>query len=1028
MNFFPMLRQARFLLCHAALGMGAILTARGAALPSAAAREVDFVKDIQPILSERCYSCHGAKKQEGQLRWDAREIALRGGEHGPVIVPGKSDQSKMILLVAGVDPENVMPKKGERLSTEQVGLLRRWIDQGANWPENASVKIADPREHWSFKAPVLPRVPAVKNAKWPRNELDRFVLARLEKENLKPSPEADRATLLRRLSLDLTGLPPTIAELDAFLADRSPEAYGKQVERLLASPHYGERWGRHWLDAARYADSNGFEKDLARSIWPYRDWVINALNRDLPFDQFAIEQLAGDLLPNATLEQKVATGFLRNSMLNEEGGVDPEQFRVESVIDRVDCVGKTFLGLTVNCAQCHNHKYDPISQKEYYQLFAFLNSDDEPDLEVPSAQQSAERAAILKKVAAMEDALLHGDAGVRARMAEWEKTMRELPRRWTVLEPESFFAAVGTKLTKLGDNSLLATASSPPNSGYTVTARTRLKNITAFRIETLRDANLPSFGPGRSKNGNFVLTEFSVDAAPMEGGGPTNRIALQHATADLAQTDFPVTSAIDGVSTNKTGWGIDAGPLLRNRDHQAVFETKEGAGYEGGTIFTFSLQQSFGQQHTIGRFRIAVSTDDGPVMADPLTPQARAILAVAPEKRSPEQQRILFEVFRMTDPQLAGTNKKIDELMKTWPEAATTLVLMSRAEPRETHIFKRGNFQKPGDAVAPGVPAVLHALPANAPLNRLTFARWIADRKNPMTPRVMVNRFWQEYFGRGLVMTAEDLGTQGEAPSHPELLDWLACTFMDGGWSMKAMHRLIVNSATYRQSSRVSPELYQRDQYNRLLAHGPRFRLEGEIVRDVALSAAGLLSGKVGGPPVYPPIPPGVLNLGYDVMKWPTSAGEERYRRAMYTFWKRSVPYPALSIFDVPNADVACPRRLRSNTPLQALTTLNDTLFQEAAQAMALRIYREGGTNEVERARFAFRLCTSRAPSATELQTVLGLYTEQINYFDGRTASALKVALADPKTVPEDLNLHSVAAWTMVSRVLLNLDEALTKE
>ncbi|MEO7676093.1 MAG: DUF1549 and DUF1553 domain-containing protein, partial [Verrucomicrobiota bacterium] len=810
-----------------------------------------------------------------------------------------------------------------------------WIDQGAIWPESASVKVVNNRDHWAFKPPVRPALPAVKNKKWIRNPIDQFVLAQLEKEMLAPSPEADRTTLIRRLSLDLVGLPPTIGEIDAFLADQSPNAYEKVLERLLASPHYGERWGRHWLDVARYADSNGFEKDLPRTIWPYRDWVINAFNQDKPFDQFAIEQLAGDLIPNSTTEQKVATGFLRNSMLNEEGGIDPEEFRIVSIIDRVDTVGKSFLGLTVNCAQCHNHKYDPISQKEYYQLFAFLNNDDEPQLEVPSEEQRQVRAGILDSIAKMEDELAK-KPGVPEEMAAWEKAMRELPRDWVVLDPEKFYGGVGTKFNKLKDKSLLATGSSPPVSVYTATFKTPLKNITGFRLEAITDPNLPAYGPGRAANGNFVLTEFTVLASPENDPMKTNRVELQNVTADFSQAGFPVEAAIDhdegkkpekkSLKGDKTrGWANDGGPGRRNLDRNAVFETKEPFGFEGGTILTFTLTQTFGEQHTIGRYRISATTGEHP-KADPLSKSARAVVAISPDKRSKDQQRELFSAFREGNTNFAEANKKISDEMDKWPIATSSLVLLNREEnPRETHLFKRGDFHTPGALVSPDVPSVLPAIAKDQPMNRLAFAKWIAAPNNPLTPRVIVNRIWQEYFGRGLVVTAEDFGTQGEKPSHPELLDWLATEFMVRHWSMKEMHRLIATSATYRQSSVVSPKLYEEDQYNRWLARGPRIRVEAEVIRDIALSASGLLSTNVGGPSVYPPIPDGVLSLGYGApMKWNTETNQNRFRRGMYTFWKRSVPYPSLSVFDEPNADFSCPRRMRSNTPLQALTTLND--------------------------------------------------------------------------------------------------------
>ena len=998
-----------------------------AVLPAAAAGTVEFAKDIQPILAGSCFSCHGPEKQKGDLRLDSAETLRRGGESGQVIVAGKSAESLLIQLVAGLQPDKKMPAKGDPLTAEQIGLLRAWIDQGARWPESGPESEKGGSKHWAFKAPVQPTIPAIKNAKWPRNDIDRFVVARLEKEGLAPSPEADRPTLIRRLSLDLVGLPPTPAEVDAFVADRSADACSRLVERLLASPHYGERWGRHWLDAARYADTNGYEKDLPRPVWPYRDWVIEAFNRDLPFDEFAVEQLAGDLLPNATLSQKVATGFLRNSMLNEEGGVDPEQFRIEGIIDRMDAMGRAFLGLTINCAQCHNHKFDPISQRDYYRLFAFLNSDDEPEIEVPTPEQAAKRADLLKQIHTLEENHRVEDPDSVKREAAWEETVKATPTPWVVLPPESWFAAVGVKFEKFSDGSLLAKADRYIKGTYDVTLKTSLTNITGFRIELLTHTNLPYSGPGRSKDGLAVLTEFSVEAETAETPGTNTPVELANATADFEQPDFPVSHAIDGV-LDKGGWGIDAGPARRNTARQAVFQTKKPLGHAPGTILHFTLRQNQGDILTIGRFRLSATTADDP-KADPLPPAARSAVAKPREQRTPEEQELLWRCFCQADPQFAEGRKKMDELYKQWPAAATTLALAQRAEPRTTRVFKRGDWLKPTDEVSAGVPGVLHPLPDGAPPNRLTLARWLVDRKNPLLARVIVNRAWQAYFGQGIVTTPEDFGTRVDAPSHPELLDWLACRFMEDGWSMKQLHRLIVSSATYRQASRFSPQLALHDPYNKWLGRGPRFRVEAEVVRDIALSASGLLSPKIGGPSVYPPIPDGVLSLGYGAaMPWPTSTGADRYRRGLYTFWKRSVPYPSLLSFDAPNADAACVRRVRSDTPLQALTTLNDTLFVEAAQALALRVWKEGGRDNRERAIYAFRLCVGRRPDSSELHSVLSLLGQYWDYFDNRTATALQVAVPDVKNLPGEVNLHKVAAWTMVARVLLNLDETITKD
>ncbi len=1033
-------------------------------LPPAAARAVDFVQDVQPIFAKSCYGCHGSQRQEAAFRLDAKEIALQGGDLGPAIVPGKSSESLLVQLVAGAVDGKVMPKKGDRLSAEQIGLVRAWIDQGAHWPDSASVKVASKRDHWAFRAPVRPPLPPVRNRSWARTPIDPFILARLEKEGLKPSPEADRVTLIRRLSLDLLGLPPTPEEVDAFVDDRSADAFRKVVERLLASPHYGERWGRHWLDAARYADSNGYEKDRARSIWAYRDWVIGAFNRDLPFDQFTLEQLGGDLLPNPTLEQRVATGFLRNSMLNQEGGIEPEQFRVEAMIDRMDAVGRAWLGLTINCCQCHNHKFDPISQKEYYQLFAFLNNDDEPFLEVPTPEQQQQREAIRREARALEDQAMGQATNLVARLAAWERSIAEAAGDWTVLDPQEVLSNP-VKYEEQSDHSLLGGGDVYAEVTAKIWAETTLTNLTGFRLEALLHPNLPYGGPGILGKGTFHLAEFTVEACAAGNPTVTNQVKFRRALADAEPEGFSITNAIDG-DTSKGGWSNEFGPSRRNHERRAVFECAEPlAGFPGGTKLLFTLymrglKDTKLECATIGRLRLSVTTRPGPLAVDPLTPAERGLLAIPAERRAPEQVRELFHVFRQHDPALASATRAIDNLFTNWPYAATTLVLQQRAEPRVTRVFKRGDWQKPTEAVPPGVPSALHPFPTDAPHNRLGLAQWIVDRRNPTTARVIVNRIWQAYFGQGLFTTPEDIGTRVDPPSHPELLDWLACEFMDPTvpllssngagvkadgaaaipssvdwtkqrgqpWSFKQMHRLIVNSATYQQSSRLTPALSQRDPYNRLLARGPRFRVEGEIVQDIALSASGLLNARVGGPSVFPPIPGSVADQVYGGFSWPESKGGDRYRRGMYTFWKRSLPFPTLVAFDAPTAETSCTRRVRSNTPVQALTTLNEKTFVEAAQAMGLRVLQQGGPDNSSRARFAFRLATGRAPTDKELKSLLHFWEEQYQYFENRTASALSVALADPKNVPPDVNVHKVAAWATVSRAILNLDETVTRE
>ncbi|MBO0722414.1 MAG: PSD1 domain-containing protein, partial [Blastocatellia bacterium] len=964
--------------------------------------KVDFLRDIQPIFNASCSGCHGAKRQAGNLRLDTKKIALAKD-----IIPGKAAESPLYLRIAGIGDQARMPMGKDPLKPEQIELIRRWIDEGAEWPETEQPTVSqsagqqnEVSTHWAFIAPRRPVPPAVKNEAWVKNPVDRFILARLEKEGLKPSPEADRVTLLRRLSLDLIGLPPTPEEVDAYLKDTSPNAYEKQVERLLNSPHYGERWGRIWLDAARYADSDGYEKDKQRWVWFYRDWVINALNQDKPYDQFVIEQIAGDMLPNATQEQIVATGFLRNSMINEEGGIDPEQFRMEAMFDRMDAIGKGILGITIQCAQCHNHKFDPLKQEEYYRMFAFLNNSHESNITAYTPDEQMKRANIFNQMKEIEAELQHRNPDWQTRMTEWEEKVKNDQPEWTIVQPEvEEISNGGQKYLPLKDGSFLAQGYAPTKHTVKMSAKTDLKNITAFRLELLNDPNLPLGGPGRSIMGTCALTEFEVEAAPASDPKKVTKVKFVRATADIEQPEKelepifddkskrrrvtgPVEFAIDGI--DETAWGIDAGPGLRNQPRKAVFVAESPITNDGGTILTFHLKQNHGgwnsddnQNNNLGRMRLSLTTAPD-AQADPLPARVREILAIPRDRRSAAQTQAVFSYWRTTidQPEWTEANKKIAELWKQHPEGSSQLVLNERNETRETHVLKRGDFLKPDKLVTPGTPAFLHPLPADAPLNRLTFAKWLVDRKSPTTARSMVNRIWQAYFGTGIVATSEDLGKQSEAPSHPELLDWLAVEFMEpstgkageqesgrageresgrglaksssspalplshsptpSSWSLKHIHRLIVTSATYRQSSKDTPELLAKDPYNRLLERGPRFRVEAETVRDIGLAASGLLNPKIGGPSVFPPSPEFLYlpPASYGPKIWKEEKGEDRYRRGLYTFRYRSVPFPMLQNFDAPNGDISCVRRARSNTPLQALTSLNEPLFMEEARAL----------------------------------------------------------------------------------------------
>jgi len=770
--------------------------------------KVDFVRDVQPIFQSSCYGCHGPNKQMAGLRLDSKKIAL-----AKVIVAGKASESALYQRVAGIGDQARMPMKGEALKPDRIALIKAWIDQGADWPEESAIihkqgPQSAIKQHWAFVAPARPAPPQVKTKGWIKTPVDQFVLARLEKEGLTPSPEADRVTLLRRLSLDLIGLPPTVAEVDAFLNDKSLSAYHKQVERLLSSPHYGERWGRHWLDAARYADSDGFEKDKQRWVWFYRDWVINSLNADKPYDQFIIEQIAGDLLPERTQDQIVATGFLRNSMINEEGGVDPEQFRMEAMFDRMDAIGKSILGLTIQCAQCHNHKFDPLKQEEYYRMFAFLNNSYEGSVAVYTPEEQTKRANIFSRIREIEAALRERTPDWRKRMAEWEaKVIKDQPD-WIVVKPDvEDISTGGQRYLAMKESSYLAQGYAPTKHRVKMSVKVEQREITAFRLELLTDPNLPMGGPGRSSKGTGALTEFEVEAAPANDPKKIAKVKIVRATADYDQPERelepiyddkskrrrvtgPIEFAIDG--KDETAWGIDAGPGLRNQPRKAVFVAEKPISNDGGTILTFYLKQNHGgwnsddnQNNNLGRMRLSITTATDAV-ADPLTKGVREILSIPGEKRAQAQVQTVFSYWRTTVPEFSEANKQIVELWKQHPEGSSQLVLRERDDARATYLLKRGDFLKPDRGVTPGVPAFLHPLPPasseTVEPNRLTFAKWLVDRNSPTTARAMVNRVWQSYFGAGLTPTPEDFGMQSEAPSHPELLDWLAVEFMNPTW------------------------------------------------------------------------------------------------------------------------------------------------------------------------------------------------------------------------------------------------------
>lgn len=1033
-----------------------------------AADKPNFEKDVLPLFRAHCFECHDERKQKSGFRIDLRSAAMRGGDSGKqAIVPNKSNASELIRRVESKDENEMMPPKGKRLSNDEIQTLKNWIDAGAVWPDTLAGKDDAKLRHWAFQPPARSATPKVKNETWARTPIDRFILSKLEKEGLKPSPEADRVTLIRRLSLDLIGLPPKPEEIDAFLKDSesNPQAaYEKLVERLLSSPHYGERWARIWLDAARYADSDGFEKDKSRQVYFFREWVINALNRDLPYDQFIIEQIAGDLLPKPTQDQIVATGFLRNSMLNEEGGIDPEQFRMEAMFDRMDAIGKGILGLTIQCAQCHNHKYDPISQAEYYQMFAFLNSCYEANVAVYTPDEQKKRTEIFQKIRTIEEDLRHRSPDWRKAMSAWEKEMKANAVAWKPVRP-GVDDTGGQKHYVLEDGSVLAQGYAPTKHTTEFTVKVEGK-ISAVQLELLNDPNLPLFGPGRSIKGLFALTEFRVYAGPADKSTPQKEVKIVKATADVNPSNKPLEAIFDDKSKktritgsiqyaidgkDETAWTIDIGPGRSNVPRKAVFVLEKPVEFAKGTLLTFKLKQNHGgwnsddnQNNNLGRFRFSV-TDADNAEVDPLPARVRQLIQTPVERRVLADEEAIFSVWRTTVKEWQESNDQIEKLWLQHPEGASQLVLQGRDVPRETHILKRGDFLKPSEAVGAGVPAILNQLPPSAPRDRLTFARWLVSRQSPTTARSLVNRIWQAYFGTGIVSTVEDLGTQSESPSHGELLDWLAVEFMEPShalppgspqvpaWSLKHLHRLIVHSAAYRQSSKVTPELLSRDPDNRLIARGPRFRVDAETVRDIALSASGLLNEKIGGRSVFPPLPAFMLQppVSYGPKIWPEDTGPERYRRALYTFRYRSIPYPVFQTFDAPNGDFACVRRPRSNTPLQALMTLNEPVFVESARALAMKTLTDGGNTDADRLTYAFRRCVSRVPSEMEKKTLLALLEKQQDRYSKDEKQAWELIAENPMKppkLPSDVKPAQAAAWTILARVMLNLDETITKE
>ncbi len=1153
---------------------------------SFAAEKVDFARDVRPILSNRCFKCHGPDEstRKGKLRLDERDAAMGEGKSGEIaIVPGKPTESELVKRLHAEDPDDRMPPASAKmeLSDGEKKILEQWIAEGADY-----------HPHWSFVAPQVAGT----------HTIDEFISKKLAAEKLNPSPEAGKYQLVRRITLDLTGLPPSPEEADAFAKDTSPDAYEKLVDRLLASPSYGERWARRWLDLARYADTNGYEKDRERQIWPYRDWVIRALNADMPFDQFTVRQLAGDMLPAATTEDVTATGFHRNSMLNEEGGNDPLEFRYHAMADRVATTGTTWLGLTVGCAQCHTHKYDPILHTEYFGIMAFLNNADDINQDLPDPSLPEKEANRAKKAEEL----------IAALPGKWPLE-KQPDAKWTTLSLASATSASGETARIKPDHSALFAAQGPEKDTYELLLNANPGNADRLRIETLADPEIVSGGPGRTGHGNFVLSELEVFTRPKSSNADWEKVTFSKATADAEQSGYPVASAIDGKPD--TGWAVQVEGGSHKKDRAAVFHFTRPFS-SGDREFKIRLVQNFGGHHTIGRVRVSFgeeipsspqqlpederrqqaldlaftqwleksraetvpwnilkaatldsnepilnSEPDGSIfvsgdtskddhftltfknppagttafrlealtdkrlpgfgpgkvyyegtpgdfflynftvkadgrdirlttasstigdaklaidgndltgwtikeqvgenhtavleLAEPLPPSAELVIelkmgryyastlgkfrlstttasqktaarvlpqeledALTKTEISDADRAKLVRHFLLTTPQLAGETKPIRDLLKPLTPQRT-LVLHERNEhARKTRLHNRGEFTQPAQEIQPHVPAFLPPLAGDLPKNRLGFAKWLVSKENPLTARVTVNRQWQAFFGTGLVKTLDDFGFQGETPSHPELLDWLAINFMENGWSMKKLHRLIVTSATYKQDSRVTPELLEKDPQNRLLARGPRLRVEAEMIRDLTLSASGLLSEKRYGPSVRPPQPNSVTETAYGGMSWKVSEGEDRYRRGLYTFAKRSAPFASFQTFDAPTGEACVARREVSNTPLQSLVLLNDEVFFETAQALGRKTAAHPGT-PAEKAAYAFQRCLTRPPTPAEVEKLTAFHASQL-------ARIEKGELKSTELMPKDATAEETA-WMTVARILLNLDETITK-
>ena len=1004
-------------------------------IASTGSAKIDFNREIRPILSEHCFACHGLDDPQGGLRLDFAEFAYRGGKSGfPAITPGDLEESEILHRVVSTEEDDQMPPKGELLKPEQIKLLRQWIASGAEYAM-----------HWAYVVPQRTTLPKVKKKDFVKTPIDHFILSKLEEKEWAPSEPAKKEKWIRRVSLGLTGLPPTLQEFENFVHDDSSRAREKVVDRLLASPRYGEHWARQWLDLARYADSNGFQADQLRDSWAFRDWVINAINQDMPFDQFTIEQIAGDLLPNATIDQKIATGFHRTPTCNVEAGVHPEENRVNQVFDRVNATGTTWLGTTMECAQCHSHKYDPFSQEEYFQMFAFFNNTPlevenksgkgvsydfwgpKMDLPLPTDKQK-QRDSLNAELEVRKEELAILNKEAKRNYKEWTQqklaVRKEKEPEWQVLTPTKAFSDGGENLRIAKDRSLLAEGKSGDKSTYQIEVSVPAGTYKSIQMETMLHKSMKQNGPGRNttnSNPNFVLTELIIKLE-----GLSKALDFGQVVADFNQAGFLPEQLFDGNLNTRNGWAIS--PEF-GKAHWVQAEFAEPLVLSEDSKLHIEMKHLYGGGRNVGRPRFSLSTDG---VKKSKADKNRLHELLAKEKRNGKEEKELRAIFDQENPKLLALQKKVEGLEKSLKKVTppSTLVMVEMDEKRDTHVMARGNYLSPKQKVEADVPQVLNDWKPEWPKNRLGLAKWLVDPENPLTARVVVNRWWGQFFGAGIVSTEEDFGSQSEPSTHPELLDWLAVELMENDWSMKHIHKLIALSGTYGQSSRVTTSMLERDANNRFFLRGPRFRMTAEMIRDNGLQIAGLLSDKMGGPPIYPPQPDGLWRqTGRNEPKYIAAKTEDRFRRGIYVIWRRAAPYASFVNFDGPDRSTCHPKRSRTNTPLQALTLLNDQAYVEMALGFAVSILEKTtGQSTTDRMVHAFRRALSRDPTDGETEILLDLLREQGDrLLSDRSLSKDLLSQAPDIKIPAKLDSNEVGAWFFVANALLNLDETITK-